>query len=251
MRATLPALAVALGPGLLLACGGLPFAPGARLDAAAAPTAFTRDVDAQVHYGFPGRWSWELAYRAPDQFRLSIRTTGATQHYVFDGSALESWVGGVRVSRDVRDGSAYASIGRWLGVTSLAALPEEPARWEDAREGPFGDDVPYVLSFRFPDGSDPYWLGFDESGRVVAARGPIEIPGIGAGRLAARFQDFRSVAGREVPFTASYRLNGEPFFEERVTRFVPEEAQLDPVAAEGRGSRSSEGPDGPDSRALD
>ncbi len=163
--------------------------------------AFTRDGEVQVHYGFPGSWRWQVAYRSPTSFRLTVFTTGAPNHYVFDGSALQSWVGTTQVSRDTRDPAAYESIGRWLDVGSL---------------GTHGD-------------GEAIELAFDAAGHIVGARGPIDVPGIGAGRLVARFSDFRARAGRQIPFTASYRLNGEPFIDERVTRFVPGVAVIDPT----------------------
>lgn len=186
-----------------------------------------------MYYGFPGLWHWEIAYRAPERFRLSLRTTGETQHYVFDGEQLDSWLGETLLASDGgRDAAAHRSIGRWLAVSSGAAL-EDPSRVRvevagDAELG--GDDLAHRIALRFRDAGDRYLLGFDAAGRLRAAAGPIEIPGIGAGRLTARFDDFRKIAGHPVAFAASYRLNDEPFYDERVLRFVPGRAVLDPRA---------------------
>ena len=194
---------------------------------------FTREVEARVHYGFPGVWHWELAYRPPQGLRLSLYTTGGSQHYAFDGSTLQAYLGSVLLANDSRDATAYRSIARWLSVTSLDAFGD-PTRvaWETASEEGLGDGVVRGIAIRFREGGERYRLGFDTEGRLVAAKGPIEIPGIGAGRLEARFRDFRRVDGHELPFSASYRLNGEPFFDERVVRFVPGQATLDPAALE-------------------
>ena len=212
-RAALAAVVLAAGGCAMDGLGGTP----PDLDPATAISEITREVEARVHYGFPGSWRWDLAYRSPESFRLSVRTAGATQHYVFDGSALESWVGDARVSRETRDEDGHASIGRWLGVTYLAALPASSELLDDPHG--LGEDVFQALAFRFPDSPDPYRLGFDRSGRLLVAHGPVHIPGIGAGRMEARFRDFRPVAGRELPFAAEYRLNGQPFFDERVLRY--------------------------------
>lgn len=189
-------------------------------------------MEAQVYYGFPGLWHWEIAYRAPDRFRLSVRTTGETQHYVFDGRHLESWIGEKRLGSDGgRDAAAHRSIARWLEVSSGAALDDgSRVEVEEAPEAELGPDLRHRISLRFRDGGPRYLLGFDDAGRLRAAAGPIDIPGIGSGRLTARFRDFRTVAGRAVPFQASYRLNDEPFYDERVLRYEPGVAVLDPEA---------------------
>lgn len=201
-------------------------------------TAFTREVEARVDYGFPGVWRWEFAYRFPESFRLSFYTTGATQHYVFDGRTLSSHLGSVLVSHDSHDVAAYRSIASWLGVTSLAFLADPTrATWKEVPAAGLGRDVVRALSVRLREDGARYALGFDAKSRLVAAKGPIEIPGIGAGRLAARFRDFRSVDGHDVPFAATYRLNDEPFFEEHVIRFLPGLAVLDPAALTGSEAR--------------
>lgn len=213
---------------LLAGCATQPLAAraiaaqGGRLDA------FTREVEADVHYGFPGLWRWDLAWRAPHRFRLGVHTAAATQHYVFDGSALLSHVGGVRVARDTGDAASYRSIGRWLSVISLHALEPGRATWEEAPPRDLGRDAVRGLSLRLRESGERYRLGFDRADRLVVAIGPVEIPGVGAGTLRAHFSDFRSVEGRAVPFHGEYRLNGDRFFEERVLRFAPGRAVLDP-----------------------
>jgi hypothetical protein len=192
--------------------------------------AFTREVEARVHYGFPGVWRWELAYEPPQRLRFSLHTTGAPQDYVFDGTALHSYLGGTPVSSDRRDAAAYRSIARWLRVTSLEVRSEAAGvTWGGVAGDALGGDAVRGVWLRFHSDGARYVLGFDAEDRLVSASGPIEIPGIGAGRLQARFSEFRSVEGYRVPFAGSYRLNGEPFFDERVIRFVPGRAVLDPA----------------------
>jgi hypothetical protein len=200
------------------------------------PGAFTREVEARVHYGFPGVWRWEIAYRPPESFRFSLRTSGAPQHHVFDGAELRSYLGGALAARGSQDAPAFRSVARWLAVTSLDVLAD-PARaeWEEAPGAAPASGVARGLSVRFRDDGARYRLGFDAGDRLVRAEGPIEIPGVGAGRVEARFRDFRAIEGRQAPFAASYRLNGEPFFDERVIRFVPGLGVLDPAQLGGHG----------------
>jgi hypothetical protein len=192
--------------------------------------AFTRAAELYVSYGFPGLWRWEAAYLAPDRVRLTLVTASSSQHYVFDGGKVRSYVGGALVTESEADIAAFRTVARWLAVTSLVfpADAEQVTGVEtDRRELPEG--AVRGLAVRFHADAARYVLGFDAQDRLVAASGPIEIPGLGVGRLSARFEDFRRVDGAELPFVVRYRLNDERFFEERVSQWRPGQAVLDPL----------------------
>jgi hypothetical protein len=186
---------------------------------------FRREVEARVYYGIPGRWRWEMAFRLPEHYRFTLVTDADPQHYVFDGEVARSFIGGTLLAEDRGRAPALRSHARWMAVTSLDVLGDaQRVTWEETERPPAG--AARGLRVRFLDQAEPYALGFDRGGRLIFAEGPISIPGVGEGRLHARFADFRSVQGFVVPFATRYSLNDEPFFDERVVRFVPNDPTL-------------------------
>lgn len=169
-----------------------------------------------------------MAFLAPDHYRFTLLTAGRDQHYVYDGETLRAFIGDAEISSTTgSDARAFASHARWMAVISLAPLR--------GVQGLEIEEIPPVesalpagrrLSVRFADG-DRYRLSFDAAGHLALARGPIVIPGIGEGELVARFVDYRRVGSFELPFGTRYSLGGEPLFDERVTRFVPQDPSLE------------------------
>ncbi|UCE85629.1 MAG: hypothetical protein JSU66_15055 [Deltaproteobacteria bacterium] len=194
---------------------------------------FRREAEVRVYYGFPGLWRWEMAFLAPEHYRFTLITDADPQHYVFDGAVGRSFVGTRLVTVDRSEAPALRSHARWMAITSLDVLADS-SRVTLAEFEPPGAvaGAARALRARFRDEPDVYELYFDRAGRLIGAEGPISIPGLGAGRLRARFTDFRAVDGFVVPFATRYSLDGEPFFDERVVRFVPNDPALDAAGFE-------------------
>lgn len=227
-----------------LACAAPP-SPSERADLVAAAIAarggpiegFTRRSRLLVHYGFPGRWSWEIAFHRPDRFRLALQTTGEEQSFESDGKTLRTYLGSALVAEEPAGGACTRSLARWLAVVTLDELEGPDFRWQPA---PLDDAPPgatHSIEAVCRGDASHYRLWFDAELRLVAASGPISIPTLGEGRLMARFSDYRRVDGLRVPFRVTYRLDGQPFVEETILAFEPAAPAL---AGSGSGTRCRE-----------
>lgn len=202
----------------------IPVTPAAAIARRGGPLeSFTRRSDLVVHYGFPGRWRWELSFRRPDRFRLVLDTTGAPQTFASDGHTSRTWLGSALVTEEPTRGSCTATLARWLALSSLDALEGADVSWERVVDP---DAAGRVLRARCAGQRDSFLLHFDRELRLVRFSGPVTIPTLGAGRLAGRFHDFRRVAGYLLPYAIDYTLDGQPFAEERVRELVPDDPAL-------------------------
>ncbi|MGH0028578.1 MAG: hypothetical protein ACQGVC_02220, partial [Myxococcota bacterium] len=180
---------------------------------------FQRTSDLVVHYGFPGRWRWQLAFQRPDRFRLTLETTGDDQSFASDGEMLRSYLGTALVAEEPAGGPCSRSLARWLAVVTLDELAGPAFRWQalPPLDGP--PEATHALEAVCSADRSRYRLWFDAKSRLVAARGPITLPTLGAGQLAARFSDHRQVDGRRLPFRIVYELDGQRFVEETVESY--------------------------------
>lgn len=217
----------------LAGCAAL--APPARLVDAAirargGPLArFSRESEADVYYGFPGTWRWHIAFLGPDRLRFTLRTSAEDQHYVSDGETVRTYLGSALLSEEPARDACFATVARWIAITSLDALRE--MSWTELPAGALPPGAARGLRAHCAEApEDPYHLYFDRSLRLVEARGPVSIPGIGSGTLGARFSDFRRAGRYTLPFAATCTLNGEPFFDERVLSVVPDDPSVGPAS---------------------
>jgi len=252
IRATsLPVIAAALA--LLAACAEpapeVDFAEGALAEAArraqgGAVERFSRRSEIEMHYGFPGTWRWQIAYRAPDSLRLTLHARGEDQHYVLEDGRLTSFVGGTRLASDEGAGAeAWTSQARWQGLVSLALLREDTGfAWEEVPESWLPEGTARgLLAWLETDPADRFALLFDARGRLVQAEGPVAIAGLGRVVLLARYSDFRAVGRHTLPFRVRYRINGEPLLDERVEeqRIGASAAPVAPPRGPARASAAS------------
>lgn len=171
-----------------------------------------------MHYGFPGLWQWNLSFRRPDRFRLTLLTTADDQTWESDGQTLRTYLGTALVAEEPAPGTCFDSLARWLAITSLDEILTPRARWSPA-EGPLPAGAVHGAQVFCGESSERFELYFDRQLRLVAAAGPVSIPTLGHGRLSARFGDYRRVSGRWLSHRIEYELDGERFFDETVLRF--------------------------------
>ncbi|HZR85130.1 MAG TPA: hypothetical protein VFD92_28800 [Candidatus Binatia bacterium] len=192
----------------------------------------SREADANVHRGFPGQWSFEIAYRTPDRLRWTIHAYGEDQSYVCDGQNVRLYLGTAALPVDPSQAAAFRTEMRFVAASALDALLDpSQATWTEvpAAELPAGAAAAVRATFRDAPGSD-YLLAFDDRMLLVSLEGDVAIPTIGAGRLRALYRDFRDVAGYTLPFAGSYTLGGEPLMEETVRRWLPNDPSLTPAS---------------------
>jgi hypothetical protein len=184
---------------------------------------FTRRSELVVHYGFPGRWRWELSFRRPDRFRLVLDTTGRSQTFASDGRISRTWHGNALLTEEPSGGSCAATLARWLALASLDALGRPDVHWSRLEGDRSGASL---LQAHCEGHSARFLLHFDRDLRLVRFSGPVNLPTLGTGRLAARFHDFRRVGRYTLPHAIDYTLDGERFAEERVLEIVPDDPAL-------------------------
>ena len=179
---------------------------------------FTRDSELRVHEGFQGVWHWQLGFALPERLHVVLKTAAEDQTLISDGERVRSFVGGALISEDPASGSDVAALARFVALVNLDVLADtERVEWQEL--------APRSLSARFrahPDES--LRLSFDTEMRLALAEGPAAIPGLGTGFLRARFDDYRRVAGRWLPFEVRYEFRGAPLLDERVSEWRPEDA---------------------------
>ena len=197
-------------------------------------TTLSRDAEADVHAGFPGRWRWRFDYAAPDRLRWTIETYGEQQSVAFDGTEVRFFLGSARIAAAPPALGDFQSVVRWTSVTTLDALAENEQTTirELARdELPAGAAAAIEVTFR-ADGAR-YLLIFDEADMLIAAEGPIVLPTIASGRMRAAYSRFETTDGYVLPRACSYTLDGQPFFDETVLRWTPNDPRLTPASFRG------------------
>lgn len=215
LLATLPSCARPLAERAIAARGG-------------ALTSLTRFADADVHQGFPGTWSWRVDYRTPDLLRWALETYGEEQTFAWDGAQVRYFLGSASLPPDSATEDDFRTVVRWTAVTMLGVLEQDDrVEVEEMSSAELPAGAAAGLRVRYRDDGATYELYFDRDALLVAARGPVVIPTIGAGELEARFSDFRTVDGFVLPYVGSYTLAGRPLFDERVLRYVPDDPALD------------------------
>ena len=85
----------------------------------------SRDADAEVQRGFPGRWAWRFDYRVPDQLRWTLDTYGETQSVSFDGRTTRYFLGSAALPDAPATLAGFGTVVRWTAVTTLDALSGE------------------------------------------------------------------------------------------------------------------------------
>jgi len=219
--------AVLVLPALAAACARPPAEPAplvrAAIEARGGPLeGFVRRSELRVHYGFPGRWEWELAWRRPDRFRLTLETTGDDQTFVSDGRTLRTFLGGRLVTEAPADRSCFPSLARWIAVAGLDALEGPHFSWRELPARALSEGAARGAEAHCAAAPDArYRLLFDASLRLVELAGPVEIPTLGPAQLVARFSDFRRVGDVRLPHRIDYRRDAERFAEETVGRWQP------------------------------
>lgn len=190
-----------------------------------------REVEATVHQGFPGTWTWRIALLEPDLVRWTIHTWGEEQSYVFDGSRVLLFLGSASLPVEPAAAGGFRSQARWLAVTGLDLLRD--GRRVEVAEIP-RDEVPAGatagLRVRFRDDGATYRLWFDGRDLLVAAEGEVALPPVGAGPLRADFSGFAPVGGYLLPTAGRYVLAGRPLMEEKVLRWATNPPGLDAAA---------------------
>lgn len=186
-----------------------------------------RESEARVYEGFPGEWSWEIAYRYPDLFRWTLHTFGEEQSYVYDGSSAVMYLGSAALPTDPAFLASFRSQARWFAVTMLDVLAD--ASRVSLRELPADRLLPGSKSgveARFGDDGATYLLFFDDRDLLVSAEGWVSLPPIGAGSLRVELRDYRVVDGFALPWTGRYWLEGQQLVDERVLRYAPDDPAL-------------------------
>jgi hypothetical protein len=222
--------AVALGSLLAAGCAPRPFLARAIAARGGPLASVVREVEADVHVAFPGRWRWRTVFLAPDRYALTIHTTSEPDHYVWDGTAALAFVGERLVARDPTLAAPLRTQARFTAVANLdtLALPGIDLEVTPAAAGA-GEVVTEVVAVFTDDGSR-YRLGFDRDDLLRTVEGPVSLPPLGPGVLAATFTDFRRAGGLRLPARTSYVFAGRPLLDERALAICPNVAGLGPAA---------------------
>lgn len=191
---------------------------------------YGKSVDAEVFFGIPGTWSWEVAYRAPESFRWSLETYGEEQHLVFDGTNMRHLLGGAALPPVAADEAVRSQAG-WFAVTSLDVLEDPRARWRELPPSALPEGVARGLVAELAGAPEPFRLYFDDRTLLVGASGRVAMAPIGAGALEATFSQFREVDGFLLPFAGAYELNGTPLMRESVREWRPNDPALEAPSA--------------------
>jgi hypothetical protein len=186
----------------------------------------SRAVEADVYAKVPGTWHWRIDYRTPDLLRWTLETWGEEQTYAFDGETVRLFLGSTPVASDPGIASGVRSQVRWIALTMLDVLTDDRRVSVDELSGGLPPGARAGLRVTWRDDGSSYRLYFDERDLLVAASGPIALPLVGAGELTATFADFRKVGGFVLPHRGHYALDGDALLDERVLRWVPNDATL-------------------------
>lgn len=190
-----------------------------------------REVEASVHQGFPGTWTWQIALLRPDLVRWTIHTWGEEQSYAWDGERVLLHLGSASLPVEAAAARGFRTQARWLAVTGLDLLRDQRfvAVEEVARtEVPPGFAA--GLRVRFLDDGSTFLLWFDARDLLVAAEGEVALPPVGAGPLRADFSEFTRSGGFLLPTRGRYVLAGRPLMDERILRWTPNPPGLTPAS---------------------
>ncbi len=187
---------------------------------------YRKTVDAEVVAGMPGRWSWEVAYRAPESFRWSLETLGDDQSLLFDGVSSRHRLGSALLPPTPAD-EAVRSQARWFAVTALDVLEGPAVSWRELPPAELPEGVASGLSAEFSGSSTRFELFFDERDLLARARGRVALAPVGAGMLDATFSSYLRVGGYQLPHSGTYRLDGQPLMRETVRRWLPNDPSLE------------------------
>ncbi len=186
-----------------------------------------RQVEATVHRGFPGTWTWEIALGRPDLVRWTIHTFGEEQSYVYDGRRVLLYLGSASMPVEGTAERAFLSQVRWLAVTGLDVLRDDGrVAWEEVPRTEVPPGFAHGLRARWLDDGSTYLLWFDGRDLLVAAEGEVALPPIGEGRLRADFSDFAAAGGRLLPRSGRYTLGGRPLVDERILSWTLDDPGL-------------------------
>lgn len=186
-----------------------------------------REVDASVREGFPGEWTWQIAYRYPDLLRWTIETYGDEQSYVYDGRAVVLYLGSAALPVDAPGAASFRTQARWFAVTALDVLQDSGRiEWHELPAAGLPAGIAHAVEARFLDDGALYRLFFDARDLLVAAEGDVALPPIGSGRLRAEYGEFRGVDGYTLAFAGRYTLSGRPLVDEQVRRYVANDPAL-------------------------
>jgi len=197
-------------------------------------TSLSRDDEADVHAGFPGSWTWRFDYRVPDLLRWTLETYGDEQSVAYDGTAVSFFLGSARLAEAPPALADFRSQVRWLAVTTLDALSRRAdveVRELAPSELPAGFASGLAVTYR--DDGARYALYFDADDLLVAAEGPIILPTIASGQMHAAYSEFGVADGYRLPYRGRYTLDAQPFFDEKVVRYLPNDPRLTPESFRG------------------
>ena len=189
---------------------------------------FARSSELTVHTGFPGVWHWDLAYAVPSRLELQLRTAAETQTLVSDGETLRTYLGGGLVSSEPAHGSGVAALVSFVALSNLDVLADPTqVRTEEAGASELPPGAVRGLSAELRDlPGARFALGFDRDLRLVGLAGPVSVPGLGAGPLEARFEDYRRVGRWWLPFAIHYRFRGAPLVDEAIESWRTQDVPL-------------------------
>jgi hypothetical protein len=189
-----------------------------------------RASEAEVHAGFPGTWTFRTAFAPPDRYGWMIDTTGEPDFYLFDGTAVRTFVGGSPVAVDTSPRAALRSHARFTAVANLDALLLPGVRTAPLAAADVPAGATAGVAAVFADDGARFRLGFDAADRLVHVEGPLDLPPLGAGVVQARYADFRRVRRFVLPYRTTYALAGQVFADERALAICPDDARLDEEA---------------------
>src|SRR2546426_11811980 len=124
-------------------------------------------------------------------------------------------MGGREGSADTAPSAPLRSHARFTAVVTLDALRLPGVRTAPLPQAELPPGASAGLAVVLADDGSRYRLGFDGRGLPVWAEGPGRLPPLGQGQGAARFSDFRRVAGLLVPFRTSYTFGDAPLADAR------------------------------------
>lgn len=204
--------------------------PGRAIRARGGPLAgLVREVEADVHLAFPGRWRWRAVFLVPDRYAWTIYTSGEADHYLLDGRTTRAFVGEGPVATVSGQDSALRTHARFTAVMNLDALRVPGVRITPLAASDLPAGARAGIEAVFIDDATRYRLAFDARDLLVELTGPLAMPPLGAGTVTARFTDFRPTGRFVLPWRTVYTFGDQPLAEERVLAACPDPPGLAPA----------------------